>query len=335
MATPLRVTKVRIRPLAEDELPEADRIVRLAFGTFIGLPDPSRFMGDTDYVRSRWKVDPSAVVAAEHEGKLVGTNFATNWRGFGFFGPLTVDPAFWDRGVAQQLLGPTMEIFRRWGNRHTGLFTFAQSPKHMILYQKFGFWPRDLVAIMGKPIAARESNQASPASSSATPGPNGTPALFSQASPELRPQLLLACREVTSANFEGLDVEREIRSVAEQKLGDTVLLWNNAELRGLAVCHTGPRTEAGTGVCYVKFAAVSPGRHAAADFSRLLNAVEAFAQSSGAQKITAGVNLARREAFSALYSLGFRTDLQGVAMESGEESAGYNRAGIYILDDWR
>ncbi|HWF37642.1 MAG TPA: GNAT family N-acetyltransferase [Candidatus Acidoferrales bacterium] len=335
MASPGRIAKVHIRPLRENELDAADRIVRVAFGTFLGLPDPTRFMGDSAYVRTRWKADPSAVVAAEHEGKLIGTNFATNWRSFGFFGPLTVEPDYWERGVAQQLLAPTMEIFRAWGNRHTGLFTFANSPKHMRLYQKFGFWPRDLVAIMAKPVAPASGSAESTASKMAAAMANGTPELFSQATPESWPQLLLACREVTSANFEGLDVEREIRSVAEQQLGDTLLVWEDAELRGLAVCHSGPGTEAGTGVCYVKFGAVTPGSRAAADFSRLLDAVEAYARAAKAQKISAGVNLARREAFSALYSRGFRTELQGVAMESGDASSGYNRPGIYILDDWR
>lgn len=335
VAGPQADTKICVRPLAESELPEADRIVRVAFGTFLGMPDPSRFMSDSDYVRTRWRFDPSAVVAAEHEGKLIGTNFATNWRSFGFFGPLTVEPAYWNRGVAQQLLGPTMEIFRRWGNQHLGLFTFSQSPKHMTLYQKFGFWPRDLVAIMAKRIAGAEGEGTLQERHGVTAKLTGTPGLFSQASPESRPQLLLACREVTTANFDGLDVEREIRSVLEQKLGDTVLFWEDAELCAFAVCHTGPGTEAGSGICYVKFAAVTPGERASTNFSRLIEAIEAFAHSVGAQKAVAGVNLARREAFTALFTRGFRTELQGVAMEAGDESTGYNRAGIYILDDWR
>ena len=336
MATPGRAAKVRIRPLEEGELAEADRIVRVAFGTFVGAPDPARFMGDADYARTRWKADPSAGLAAEDEGKLVGTNFASNWSSFGFFGPLTIEPSYWDRGVAQQLLGPTMEIFRRWGNRHLGLFTFSNSPKHLALYQKFGFWPRDLVAIMSKPVAAAGgADSSSSAAGEMGRDLHGAPALFSHAGAESWATLLLACREVTSANFEGLDVGREIRSVAGQKLGDTVLLWHGSKLRGLAVCHSGPGTEAGSGVCYVKFAAVEPGARAGADFLRLVDSIESFARSAGAQRITAGVNLARREAFGALFERGFRTERQGVAMESGDASAGYNRAGIYILDDWR
>jgi hypothetical protein len=35
---------ITIRLLRESDLPVADRILRLAFGTFLGLPDPLKFM---------------------------------------------------------------------------------------------------------------------------------------------------------------------------------------------------------------------------------------------------------------------------------------------------
>ena len=43
---------VSVRPLREGDLSEADRIMRLAFGTFLGLPEPMTFMGDAGYVRT-------------------------------------------------------------------------------------------------------------------------------------------------------------------------------------------------------------------------------------------------------------------------------------------
>jgi GNAT superfamily N-acetyltransferase len=315
---------ILIRPLAEAELDETRRIIRVAFATFLGLPmDDALMGGDSDVVRTRWKMDPSSVVAAEHGGKLIGSNFATNWGSFGFFGPLTVEPEYWNRGVAQQLLGPTMEIFRRWGTRHMGLYTFAQSPKHMALYQKFGFWPRDLVAVMAKQIGEKP----------ATVVPET--ARFSDVARDERAHVLAACLEVTDANFEGLDVGIEIRCIAEQSLGDTILVWDGGKLAAFAVCHSGAGSEAGSGVCYVKFAAVRPGRRAGEAFERLLDAVEAYARTAKAPKVTAGVNLARREAFQAMIARGFRTEMQGVAMETGDSTSGYNRAGVYILDDWR
>jgi GNAT superfamily N-acetyltransferase len=316
--------EILIRPLVESDLNETRRIVRVAFATFLGLPaDDARMGGDSDAVGTRWTTDPTSVVAAEHNGRLIGSNFATNWGSFGFFGPLTVVPEYWNRGVAQKLLVPTMEIFGRWGNRHLGLFTFPHSPKHMALYQKYGFWPRDLVAVMAK--------QVGDASGAAVPDT----ARYSEVGPGERSQILAECVEVTGAIFEGLDLGIEIRAIADQDLGDTILVWDGAKLAAFAMCHTGPGSEAGSGVCYVKFAAVRPGRRASEAFERLLAAVESYARGAKAPKVTAGVNLARREAFQALIARGFRTEMQGVAMETGDATSGYNRAGVYILDDWR
>jgi GNAT superfamily N-acetyltransferase len=329
MASTSPANDVLIRPMSAADLDEAARIIRVAFATFLGLPpeDPRR-PADSDYARSRWTADPSSVLAAEIGGRLIGSNFATNWGSFGFFGPLTVEPEFWDRKVGQQLLAPTMEIFRSWGSRHLGLYTFAHSPKHMILYQKFGFWPRDLVSIMAKDVQPADRHSAGTAS-------DADVAYFSLVAPARRAKLLEDCRRLTGAIFEGLDVHREIRAVAEQKLGETILIFDNSQLAAFAVCHTGPGSEAGSGVCYVKFAAVHPGAHASENFDRLLHAVEDFARIRGAAKVTAGVNLARREAFQHMFARGFRTSMQGVAMETGEAGSGYNRAGVYILDDWR
>src|ERR671911_1747546 len=155
--------EISIRPLQESDLPEADRIYRLAFGTFLNLPDPIAFFGDADIVRIRFLADPSAAYGAEvindsssssggGKKKLVGSNFTTNWGSVGFFGPLTIHPEFWAKGIAKRLLEPTIQLFSKWNTKHAGLFTFAQSPKHIGLYQKFDFWPRFLTAIMSKEV---------------------------------------------------------------------------------------------------------------------------------------------------------------------------------------
>src|SRR5215469_14181038 len=139
-----------IRPLEEADLDEADRVMRLAFGTFVGLADPMTMFGDSDMARTRFRGNPDGALAAELDGRLAGSNFLANWGSVGFFGPLSVDPPLWDKKIARRLLDSTMEIFRRWNLRHLGLFTYAQSPKHLALYQKYGFWPRYLTAVMDK-----------------------------------------------------------------------------------------------------------------------------------------------------------------------------------------
>jgi GNAT superfamily N-acetyltransferase len=153
---------IKVGLLKQSELEEAGRIVRLAFGTFLGLPDPLDFMGDRNLMTPRWRSTHVKVIAAREGGRLIGSNVATRWGSFGFFGPLTVLPEYWDRGVAQQLLEATMAIFDRWGVRHTGLFTFAQSAKHVGLYQKFGYWPRYLTAIMTRTPGVNSASQVKP-----------------------------------------------------------------------------------------------------------------------------------------------------------------------------
>jgi len=311
---------IGIRRLREEDLAAADHIMRVAFGTFVGLPEPASFMGDASYVRGRWRADPEAAFGAELGKELIGSNFATNWGSVGFFGPLSIRPDLWDRGVAKRLMEPVMECFTRWGTTHAGLFTFAQSQKHVALYRRFGFWPRFLTAIMSRPIdpAKRE----------------GRWTTFSEVPEGEREATLAACRALTDSLFEGLDVGREIRAVAAQKLGDTVLLRGDAGLTGLAVCHCGPDTEAGSGTCYVKFGAVRPGPTARQDFERLLGACEEMAATRGLRRLSAGVNTARHEAYRVLLERGYRTDLQGVAMHRPNE-AGYNRPEVYAIDDWR
>jgi GNAT superfamily N-acetyltransferase len=315
-----KLSDIKIRPVREEDLPVVDHIMRVAFGTFLDLPDPSKFMGDADYARTRWVADPSAVFGAELNGKLVGTNFATRWGSVAFFGPLTISPDLWDRGIAQALLGPTMDLFDRWGIRHAGLFTFASSAKHVNLYQKFGFWPRFLTALMTAPVSAKHKSVEW--------------ASFSELSPDEKLSCVQTCRELTSSIYEGLDVEREIRAVDNQHLGDTILIWSGSRLVGFAVCHAGPGTEAGTGKCYIKFGIVKSGPDASREFQRLLGVCHEFAAARDAMEIEAGVNLARLDSYREMLQAGFRTGRQGVAMERNGE-AGYNRREVFLIDDWR
>ncbi|MGH3718397.1 MAG: GNAT family N-acetyltransferase [Pseudonocardiaceae bacterium] len=310
---------VTVGPLRKDDLAAADHIMRLAFGTFLGLPEPTAFMGDAGYIRTRWLADSTAAFGAWLDGELVGSNFATNWGSVGSFGPLSVHPAHWNRGIGSRLMEPVMELFDRWALTHAGLFTFAHSEKHIGLYQKFGFWPRFLTAVMDKPTA---------------PTTGVTLELYSAVPPEGRRDCLNACRAVTGAVYAGFDLEREIRATDDQGLGDTVLVVDGSEVVGLAVCHTGPETEAGSDICYVKVGAVRPDPGADSRFPRLLDTCEALAAARGLGRMNAGVNLGRHEAYRALLDRGYRTILQGVAMERDNRSA-YNHEGVYLIDDWR
>jgi len=299
--------------MREDDLDAADRVVRLAFGTFRGLPDPKEAFGDADRVRTRFHAAPDHAWVAEADDNVVGAVFATRLGSFGYFGPLAVLPEYWDRGIGKQLLRPVMEALDGWAVRQAGLFTFASSPKHVGLYQAHGFWPGSLVSVLAKPVAEELD----------------TP--YDLAAVEHSDEV----RRLTDAVFDGLDLGHEIAAVRDQDLGETILLRRDGTLVGVAVCHCGGGSEAGSGACYVKFGAVAPGATAAADFERLVDACGTFAARSGLERLVAGINVGRLDAYRRLLARGFRSELIGVSMWLRPDGPSFDTPADYVLDDLR
>ena len=309
-----------IAALNEKDLPEAARIIRVAFGTFLGAPDLDTFWTDRDYAFGRQRAPHVAAFGATLDGKLVGSNFAVNWGSVGCFGPLTVLPDLQERGIARALLARTMEQFDTWGTRQVGLFTFAQSPKHIALYQKHGFYARFLTALMAAPARRAQTK-------------NGWSRFGALTKPQ-QEEALHSCREVAESIYPGLDLTAEIRTTHAQDLGDTVLVEGAGGLAAFAVCQYGPKSEAGADMCFIKFGAVRDGPSAERDFLRLIEACENLAAEVGMPNVLAGVNMARHEAYRLLIARGFRTAIQGVAMHRHNDP-GYCRPGAYVIDDWR
>lgn len=310
---------VRIRPLGEAGLDAADRAHRLAFGTFFGLPDPAKFRGDAEVVRTRWRADPAACLAAELDGKVVGSGLGMDWGSVFVVGPVTVLPELWGRGVARQLMDGLMALIAaRPAATLAALFTHPQSTKHIRLYESYGFMPQSLIGVFSKPVAA-----------GAAPAPA---ALYRHLPTAEQEKALADCRAIAAANYPGLDLTREIRAVAAQRLGDTLLLTDGGGISGFAICHHGAGSEGGSARCFIKFAAVRPG--AEAQFTRLVESCEALAASVGAARLIAGVNSGRRAAYKMLQARGYRADLNGLAMHR-PDAPGYDRPDVFVIDDWR
>jgi predicted N-acetyltransferase YhbS len=85
---------VSIRRLSAGDLDAADDVMRTAFGAYFGRP-----IGDLDYVRSRFAAGPEWAFAAELDGEVVGSGFATRWGSYALVGPVTVRVDLWDRGI--------------------------------------------------------------------------------------------------------------------------------------------------------------------------------------------------------------------------------------------
>lgn len=297
----------------ENELAELQHIVRVAFATQFGLPSPEAF-GDRMSIEPRWRADPHSVLAAELDGRLVGSNVVTTWGTFGWFGPLTVLPDFWNRGVAQALLAPTMERFAERGTTVEALFTLPSSAKHIALYQRYGFWPRRLTAMLARP-------------------PEAGPAefvRFSALDAAARTAALRAMQNVCTRLFDGLDVTAEVTALAAQGLGDTLVLTApGGAVRAFAICHHGAGSEAGSKDASVKFAAAVDE----AAFGALLDAVLAYGAAMGVERVVAGINTAREGAYRGALERGFRIAMLGVAMVRG--GAAYDRPEAWVIEDHR
>ena len=116
-----------------------------------------------------------------------------------------------------------------------------------------------------------------------------------------------------------------IKSWARRCCCGTARRWTR-----FALCQFGPGTEAGSGKCYIKFGAARTGTA----FEALLDACEVLAVGEHLSVINTGVNTARDGAYVRMIARGFRTDFLGVAMQN-PNVPGYNRPGVYVLDDWR
>jgi GNAT superfamily N-acetyltransferase len=307
-----------LRPLAAADLPAASHINRAAFSAFFGIPDAAKFRVGADVIGPRWRLWPEAGVALDIGGRLAAVGMMMRWGSVCVLGPVTVAPEHWSKGLARAIMPSLLACAGRGDFAFTGLFTHPQSPKHIRLYESYGFRMQRITAVMAKavapvPAAARE---------------------FSRAPAAERAQLLAAARELTDGIFPGLDVSAEISDLAAHGLGETLLLESGGRLDALALCHAGAGSEASAGQVLVKFAAARGGKNAHRRFQRLLAACEAFAALRGAAQLVAGTNTGRAEAYELMLRAGFRTTMNGIAM-TRPGTDGYNRPEIFAIDDWR
>ena len=106
-------------------------------------------------------------------------------------------------------------------------------------------------------------------------------------------------------------------------------------MTGLAVCHSGAGTEAGSGLCYIKFGASTSGRRSRAGFQPIARRLRRNGfVTELVEPRRRSQHGPRHEAYREMLARGFRTDRLGVAMGKPNE-AGYNRPGVYLIDDWR
>ena len=314
-----------IRQLAEGDLEDADRINRIAFGTFFGLDTPLAFRGDGEVIAGRFAANPDGAFAADFDGALVACGFVMDWGSVGLLGPLTVDVEVWGRGIGRAMLDAMTLYMDSRNFALQGLFTHPQSPTHIRLYEAYGFRMQRITAVMEQAVDA---------------APEMPPAarFYSELTKTDQQAVLAECRRIADGVFPGLDLTREVLSIEANGFGDTIFMGAEHALTGFACCHQGAGSEAGSAQTLVKYAAVSPGGDVRTEFGKLIAACESFAALRGTKRLVAGTNTGRAACYEALLDLGFRSWMNGIAMLKPAADAGvdgYNVAGIFAVDDWR
>lgn len=310
---------VAVRPLEERDIEAAEKVRRLAFGTYFGLPDPLAFSGSARPITLRRRLWPDGALVAEKDDAIIGVAIASRWGSLGLFGPLAVHPQHWRGGTAHRLLEATLPIYARWNCRAAALFTFPASLGHVDLYQSFGFWPRSLTAVMSRPVTA------------ANPVPE---ARSLSASGGERGSLIEECAALTETLFSGLDLRDEIAAVLAHPESDAFALTEGSRITGFVLCHCGDGSEADRDRVYAKFAAVRPGAEAPQRFRMMLDAANDFAHRRGAAQLHASINMACVDAYRIMLAAGFRSALHGVAMHRPAIEI-YDRPDVFALEDWR
>ena len=304
-----------VQPLLEADLPAARDVVRKAFAAFMGVASPGEFWNDRDYVEGRWRAPHTAWFKIEQGGVIAGVAGVARWGNHAVVGPVAVLPKYWDRKLAKALMAAVDKQLDTWQVSHAGLFTFPDSPRHLGLYQGFGFWPQALTAVMEREAVGTLG------------APLPTVAALGLADFD-------DCAALTHGIAQGLDVRGELQAVEALKLGANLLLRTvSGELEAFAACHFGPRSEAGEGVCYVKFAAIRGGEEAPARMSRLLAACDNLAVAQGQRSLMLGVNTGRRQAYQQLLNAGFAVRILGITLHRG--TGDYDQPQNWVFDDWR
>ncbi len=324
---------IKIRRVRKGDLSKVRDVIEQAFGDFferqVGTR-PRQVFGGAQYVHHRWLMEPwGCFVAEEGDGKIVGAAVAVMWGTIGLVGPVAVLTSYQNQDIAQQLLTACQEFFDENKATLQGVCTYPYSPKHLILYQKFGYKPKGLVVITGKQLDRREIVHATKA---AKPGP--AVRRYSTLEEAKKKQAMQKIRRMTNSVWRGMDLGKEVEIVDGLTLGDTLLLEKGREVIGFAICHLPPNSEAPQGCAYVKFLAIDPRHRKPEHLHALLGAVEEMAGAALLQRVVVPAYTYYWIAYQALLERGYHVDFTMVRMKRGKQED-YEDPSDLVLDDWR
>jgi GNAT superfamily N-acetyltransferase len=292
-----------IRSMTADDVPPVERMINIE--TAAKPPETGAARSaqpDTRLIKSRFQKEPAGCFVAEDPSQgLVGAVLSMAWGSVAWLGPLAVHPEFSGKGAEQQLLQAVLDYWEPMGLSAQGVETNPASPNDIEFYAAFGFRPQFLTATL-----IGDVDPAGPREPIRQRSPSFELIRLSQLSDALEEIMLANCRRISERHYPGLDYSKELQSVKELNLGDTLLLAVGERLYGFAICHVAAGSEATAESCYVKALLIDPAIDDQETLLALVEACEGYARMHQLKAIRLGVNLACWEGYQAVAARGYQ-----------------------------
>jgi GNAT superfamily N-acetyltransferase len=292
-----------IRPMAPDDMSQLERLIDAETAARRrGTGAAGAEQADSRLMKSRFQKDPAGCFVAEDPThSLIGAVLSIAWGSVAWLGPLAVHPEFLGKGVEHQLLQAVLDYWEPMTLSVQGLEADPGLPTEVEFYASFGFRPQFLTATV---IGAVDPD--GPREPIRQRSPRFELMRLSELSGALEETMLANCRRISERHFPGLDYSKELQSVRDLHLGDTILLGVGERLYGFAICHAAPGSEADADGCYVKALLIDPAIDDQETLLALVEACEGYARMQQLKTVRLGVNLACWEGYQAVAARGYQ-----------------------------
>jgi GNAT superfamily N-acetyltransferase len=292
-----------IRRMTTDDIPQIERIIDAETAARLHETGAvAAAQAGSRLVQSRFQKDPAGCfVADDPTHGVIGAVLSIAWGSVAWLGPLAVHPELRGKGVERPLLQAVLDYWEPLTLSVQGLEADPALPAEIEFYASFGFRPQFLTATL---IGAVDPD--SPREPIRQRSPSFELLRLSQLSGDLEETMLANCRRLSDRHYPGLDYSKELDSVKDLHLGDTLLLGVGERLYGMAICHTTPDSEADADSCYVKALLIDPAIDDQETLLALVEACEGYARTQQLKTVRLGVNLACWEGYQAVAARGYQ-----------------------------
>jgi GNAT superfamily N-acetyltransferase len=292
-----------IRSMTADDIVQVERLIDTVTSAHPPATGAVRSeQSDSRLIGTRFHKEPTGCFVAEDPDQgPIGAVLSIAWGSIAWLGPLAVRAEFSGKGVEHQLLQAVLDYWEPMGLSAQGVETNPANPPEIEFYASFGFRPQFLTATLLGTVDPDGPRQ---------PVRQRTPSFelirLSQLSDDMAETMRSNCRRISERHYPGLDYSKELQSVNDLHLGDTLLLAVGERLYGFAICHAATGSEADADSCYVKALLIDPAIDDQETLLALVEACEGYARMHKLKTVRLGVNLACWEGYQAVAARGYR-----------------------------